>query len=109
MVCAQTAWSLFEQMSGTLVTRWVVISTCIGQKVFDHDSWATGSCRSYSPHSHTLHPTPSPHRAREVCGYQSYRRSTKTFHMQIRFPPSSQTKPMRGICCETLNHPQNCI
>lgn len=29
--------------------------------------------------------------------------------MQIRFPQSSQTKPMRSTCCQTLTHPQNCI
>jgi hypothetical protein len=42
----------------------------------------------------------------EVCCYQSCRSSTKLSHMQIRFPPNSQSKPMRGTCCQTLNHPQ---
>ena len=32
-------------------TRWVVISTYMGQKVFDHVSWTPGSCQSYYPHN----------------------------------------------------------
>ena len=36
--------------------------------------------------------------AGEVCGYHSFRSSTKPSHMQIRFPPSSQSKTMRGTC-----------
>jgi hypothetical protein len=44
-----------------------------------------------------------------VCDYQTHMSSTKPSHMQIRFPPNSQSKPMRGTCCWTLNHPQNCI
>jgi hypothetical protein len=54
-----------------------------------------------------LPPSQSP--AGEMCGCESRRRSTKPSHMQIRFSPSSQSKPMRGTCCPTLNHPQNCI
>jgi hypothetical protein len=42
---------------------------------------------------------------REVCGYQSCRSSTKPSHMQISFSPNSQSKPMRGTCCLSLNHP----
>jgi hypothetical protein len=42
--------------------------------------------------------------AGEVCGYHSFRSSTKPSHMQIRFPPSSQSKTMRGTCFWTLNH-----
>jgi hypothetical protein len=34
------------------------------------------------------------------------RSTTEPFHMQIRFPQSSQTKPMRSTCCQTLTHPQ---
>jgi hypothetical protein len=58
------------------------------------------SCRSY--------PTPKAPTG-EMCGYQSRRSSTKPSHMQIRFPSNSQSKLMRGTCCQTLNHPQNCI
>ena len=49
--CAQTAWSPVEQRSGTPETRWMVISTYMGQKVFHHVSWPSGSCQSYHPHS----------------------------------------------------------
>jgi hypothetical protein len=45
----------------------------------------------------------------EAHGYQSHENSTKPSHMQISSPPNSQSKPMRGTCCQTLNHPQNCI
>jgi hypothetical protein len=50
--CAQTAWSQVEQMSGSPVTQWVVISTCMGRKMLDHVSWAPGSCQSYSTHTY---------------------------------------------------------
>jgi hypothetical protein len=45
--CAQTAWSPVEQRSGTPDTQWVVISTYIGWKVFNHVSWTPGSCQNY--------------------------------------------------------------
>ena len=45
----------------------------------------------------------------EMCGYPPCRNSTKPSHMKLRFPPNSQSKPMRGTCCRTLNHPQNYI
>ena len=71
--------------------------------------------RSYPREMYLLTKLPQQGRSRptapagEVCGYHSFRSSTKPSHMQIRFPPSSQSKPMRGTCCRTLNHPQNCI
>jgi hypothetical protein len=39
---------------------------------------------------------------RELCSHQSPRSSTKPSHMQIRFPQSSKTKPMRITCYQTL-------
>jgi hypothetical protein len=45
----------------------------------------------------------------EARGYLSLGNSTKPPHMQIRFPPNFQSKPMRGTCCQTLNHPQKYI
>lgn len=50
-----------------------------------------------------------PQLPQERHGYQPLRNSTKPSHMHIRFPPNSQPKPMRGACCQTLNHCQNCI
>jgi hypothetical protein len=44
--CSQTAWSLVDQRSGTAGTQWVVISTYMEQNMFDHVSWAPGSCGS---------------------------------------------------------------
>ena len=35
---AETAWSLVEQRSGTLESRWAEISTCMGWKDFHHAS-----------------------------------------------------------------------
>ena len=42
--CEQTAWLLLKQRSGTPVTQWMVIFTCMGQQVFQHASWVPGSC-----------------------------------------------------------------
>jgi hypothetical protein len=77
MGCAQTGCSLVGQRSGTLVTLWMVISTCMGQKVF------VTPPRSLAPGS-----------------------NIKPSHMQIRFPQSSQTKPMRSTCCQSLPSPK---
>jgi hypothetical protein len=48
----------------------------------------------------------TPLQCREICGHQSCRSTTKPSHMHIRIPQSSQTKPMRSNCWQTLTNPK---
>lgn len=43
---------------------------------------------------------------RGACGHQSSRSSTNSSYLQIRLLQSSQTKPIKSICCQTLTTPK---
>jgi hypothetical protein len=74
-------------------TRWVVISTYMARKAFDHDSWIPVSCRSYCPSS--------PHRR----GYQSHRLCSKLLAFWLdsspQIPSNSKKAQLtiRGAAC----------
>ena len=57
MGCVQTAWSPVEQRSGNLDPQWVMISTYMGQKVFDHVSVPLAPVEVTAP----TPTTPTPH------------------------------------------------
>ena len=58
-----------------------------------------------SPGPWLLSEFPPPQPPQERCGYQPLRNSTKSSHMQIRFPPNSQSQPMRGACFQNPKSP----
>jgi hypothetical protein len=126
-VALQNLWGLdllTAEKGGTCVLLgkkccfYVIESGLVEQDVqMLHELWGN-LCAHYTPNTSTpcySNPTPAqletrlsvhrpiPHR------YQSLRISTKPSHMQIRFSPNSLCKPMGGTCCQTLNHPPNCI
>jgi hypothetical protein len=51
-------------------------------------------------------PPPHTHTHQRYMAISHRRSNIKPSHMQIRFPHSSQTKPMRSTCCHTLTHPK---
>ena len=81
----------------TLAPRWAQAWNPGDPAGFLPCSWAPGSC-----HIVTI---PTVH-CREVCGHQSWGAASQALPHADKISPSSQTKPIGNICCQTLTHPK---